>query len=46
MIQHAGGNVKLLDPMYIKQTNKDAVIKSLAILKCKSRTSLHTLQYK
>ena len=46
--------VKLDCPMYSKQTNLKRVyswnkmwlLKSLAMLKCESRTSLHTVQYK
>ena len=33
-------------PMYSKQTNKMWSSKNLVMLKCQSRTSLHTVQYK
>ena len=33
-------------PMYSKQTGKMRSLKSLVMLKCESRTSLHAVQYK
>ena len=33
-------------PMYSKQTGKMWSLKSLVMLKCESRTSLHAVQYK
>ena len=41
-----GRKVKLDCPMYSKQTNKMWSLKSLVMLKCESRTSLHAVQYK
>ena len=38
--------MKLDCPIYSKQTNKMWSLKSLVMLKCESRTSLHAVQYK
>ena len=38
--------VKLVCPMYSKQTNKIWSLKTLVMFKCEGRTSLHAVKYK
>ena len=43
---HTGGKWNLTVQCLGKQTNKMWSLKSLVVLKCESRTSLHAVQYK